>query len=382
MDDKLRAAETLISTLCAASGSVGEDDEALLSDTISCIRHLSRDDPESRAPLAAAGAVPLLAAHLLLDVPSSSSSSSLTPSSQEHAAAALHNLSISCRDALMSPSASAPVLDALAATLRRPLSAEAAQHAAATVYSLVAASSVPAPHRAAVGARSDLVAALVAVLTASPASPARSIKDALKALFGLSLYQPNRPGIVRLGAVPALFSVVMRDGRAGIVEDATAVIAQVAGCGESVDAFRGVSGVKVLTELMDPVGAEWASARTRENAAAALLNLAEAGGERAIGDIMEDEEAAAAGIELLMRSGNPRAKAKAGALMRLLVESKERYLIEQQLRQNMLWYPAEVSRSSSGSGSGSGTYSPSSSASWSTVSYSSSSIVAGDVHTF
>lgn len=375
MDDKRLAAESLVSTLCAASGAICDDDEALLRDTVSRIRYLSRDDQESRGPLAAAGVVPLLAAHLLLDSPP------LTPSSQEHAAAALHNLSISCRDTLMCPSTSTTVLDALAATLRTPLSAEAAQHAAATVYSLVAASSAPAPHRAAVGARPDLVAALVAILTASPrAAPTRSIKEALKALFGLSLHPPNRPGIVRLKAVQALFCVVMRDGRAGVVEDATAVIAQVAGCADSVGAFRAVSGVKVLVELMDPVGAEWASARTRENAAAALLNLAEAGGERAIGDIMEDEEAAATGIEALMRSGNTRAKAKAGALMRLLVESKERYLIKQQMRQNLLWYPDDFSRSTGGSVSG--TYSPSSSTSWSTVSYSSSSMVAGDVHTF
>ena len=183
----------------------------------------SKDDPEIRAPLAEAGVVPLLAAQL--------------------STAVLLNISISAREQV----ASAPgLLDALTAALRTG----AAHHAAATVHSLLCAEA----HRAAIGARRPLLAALVVLLRAPPST--RATKDALKALFAVALYPPNRATLVSLGAVQALFALVITDPRHGIVEDATAVVAQVAGCAESLKAFRWVFGVRVLLDLVEPGGAE------------------------------------------------------------------------------------------------------------------------------
>lgn len=122
---------------------------------------------------------------------------------------------------------------------------------------------------------------------------------------------------IELGVVPALFSLVVKDGRVGVVEDATAVIAQVAGCVESGEAFRKVSGMGVLADLLDPTtGTSW---RVRENAVAALLNLARCGGEKA------EEEVRRASMEVLdvimevaENGSSAKAKSKASSLLGVL----------------------------------------------------------------
>ncbi|PUZ52938.1 hypothetical protein GQ55_5G013400 [Panicum hallii var. hallii] len=288
MEVKPHTARALVGRLRAAAAAC---DAAA---AVAAIRLASKDDPEIRAPLADAGAVPLLAAQL----------AGPSAAAGVDAAAALLNISISAREQL----ASAPgLLDALTAALRT----DAAHHAAATVHSLLCAEA----HRATIGARRPLLAALVALLRARPST--RATKDALKALFGVALYPPNRATLVSLGAVQALFALVMTDGRHGIVEDATAVVAQVAGCAECLEAFRWVSGVRILLDLVEPGGAE--TERARENAAAALLNLVVAGGEPAVAEVL-----AVGGAEETVRelaedsAASPRGKAKAEALLRAL----------------------------------------------------------------
>ncbi|XP_072961118.1 U-box domain-containing protein 16 [Typha angustifolia] len=291
MEVKERTARSLVRKLTSAA------DESAVAAAISEIRLLSKHDAEIRPLLADAGAVPLLADQLLSG-----------GCAAEDAAAALLNLSISSREALM---ATPILLDALAAALRLPPPSIAAQHAAAVLYSLLSVDS----YRPIIGAKRDLISSLVPLLR-SP-NPTRSIKDSLKALFGIALYPLNRPTLVESGCVQAIFSLVVKDGRSGVVEDATAVIAQVAGCGESVEAFRKVAGVRILVDLMDPAMA--ASKRARENAAAALLNLVMAGGNKAAGDVREVEGAEKVVKHLAEdQAASARGKAKAEALLRAL----------------------------------------------------------------
>ncbi|CAL4945492.1 unnamed protein product [Urochloa decumbens] len=293
MEAKPHTARVLVGRLRGAAAAC---DGAATAAAVADIRLASKDDPDIRAPLAEAGAVPLLAAQL--------TSSAGAPAASVDAAAALLNISISAREQV----ASAPgLLDALTAALRT----DAAHHAAATVHSLLCAES----QRAAIGARRPLLAALVALLRAPPST--RATKDALKALFGVALYPPNRATLVSLGAVQALFALVMTDGRDGIVEDATAVVAQVAGCAESLEAFRWVSGVRILLDLVESGGA--ATPRARENAAAALLNLVVAGGDAAAAEVANVGGAEETVRELAEDStASPRGKAKAEALLRAL----------------------------------------------------------------
>lgn len=100
-----------------------------------------------------------------------------------------------------------------------------------------------------------------------------------------------------------------------MVEDATAVIAQVAGCVESVEAFRKVSGIDVLVDLLDT--ATGSTMRTRENAVAALLNLMQFGGE----DVEEmGRGRSREGIEEVAERGGAKAKVKAAQLLSMLGE--------------------------------------------------------------
>ncbi|XP_028799016.1 U-box domain-containing protein 4 isoform X2 [Neltuma alba] len=264
---------------------------------------MTKLDSEIRPLIVDSGAIPYLAETLY----------SSTPDSQENAAATLLNISISCKEALVSTRG---VLDAISHVLshhRDTSSPTAVQSSAATLHSLL----VVDEYRPIIGSKRDIVYALVDIIK-SLNSPSRSIKDALKALFGISLYPLNRSTMIHLGAVAPLFSLVVKDGRIGIVEDSTAVIAQIAGCEESEEAFRKVSGIGVLVDLMD--SATGSSMRTKENAVSALLNLVMCGGDKVAADVREKAETATDGLADVAENGSAKGKNKAVTLLTVLFD--------------------------------------------------------------
>ncbi|XP_057978199.1 U-box domain-containing protein 11 [Malania oleifera] len=292
MEVKRRTAKTLVSKLSSVS-------EQTRTEALCEVRLISKHDPDSRPLIADAGAIPYLSEILY----------SPSPILRENAAATLLNLSISNRETLMSTRG---LLDALSHALRDPSSPHlAVQSAAAAIHSLL----VVDEYRPIIGSKRDILYALIDVIK-SPKSPARSIKDVLKALFGIALYPLNRATVIELGAVPALFSLVVKDGRLGLVEDATAVIAQIAGCEESEGAFRRVSGIGVLVDLLDP--ATGSSGRTKENAVSALLNLIRCGGERVATDVKETGFEMFDGIADVAENGSSKGKTKAISLLKIL----------------------------------------------------------------
>ncbi|KAJ1432547.1 Armadillo-type fold [Sesbania bispinosa] len=128
--------------------------------------------------------------------------------------------------------------------------------------------------------------------------------------------------MVRLGAVPALFGLLAnaRKRKTGIIEDATAVIAQIAGCEESEEAFRKVSGIPVLVGLLGFVsGSCGGGLRTRENAVSGLLNLVRYGGDRVALEVKERGDVLD-GIVYVQEHGSTKGKSKAVALLKLLLE--------------------------------------------------------------
>lgn len=289
---KRRAVKTLVSKLTSVS-------EQTRTEAICELRLLSKNDPDSRPLIADANAVPLIAESLYSPV----------VILQENATATLLNLSISSKDHLMS---SHGVLDALSHALRHPATPFAAQCAAATIFSLLSVDSF----RPIIGHKRDIIFGLVEIVRGQ-GSAARSIKDALRALFGVALYPLNRAQMVELGAVQALFSLVVKDGRVGLVEDATAVIAQVAGCEESWEVFKKCLGIEMLMDLLD--NATGSSSRTKENAAAALLNLVQCGGEEVAIDVREKlETRVVEGIVDVVQNGSEKGRSKAVALLKAL----------------------------------------------------------------
>ncbi|KAJ4848351.1 hypothetical protein Tsubulata_028881 [Turnera subulata] len=307
MEVKRRRARALVSRLSSVS-------EQTRADALSELRLITKQDAESRPLIAEAGAIPYLADLLY-------SSSSSSEALQDNAAATLLNLSISCRDALMSTRG---LLDALSHALRHHSSTtppSAVQSAAATLHSLLITDD---SYRLIIGSKRDILYSLVEIIR-DPDSPSRSIKDALKAMFSVALHPLNRPNLMDLGAVPALFSLVIKDGRAGIVEDATAVIAQIAGAEESGREFEKVSGVRVLVDLLDM--GTGSSHRIKENAVGALLNLVRTGtldSSNKVRDAIINESGGCAfdGIRDVAHSPTsaPKSKSKALALLQLIEE--------------------------------------------------------------
>ncbi|KAI3717240.1 hypothetical protein L1987_68729 [Smallanthus sonchifolius] len=286
MEAKRRTAKTLVAKLSSSS-------EQTRTASVCELRLISKNDPESRSLIAEAGAIPYLSEILY----------SPSAVAQENATATLLNISISSREPLMSTRG---LLDALCHALRHPASASAA---AATIFSLLTVET----YRPIIGAKRDIQYALIDMIR-NPNSHPRSIKDALKALFAMSLYPLNRASVIELEAVPALFSLVVNDGRAGIVEDATAVIAQLAGCEEAGDAFGEVAGVRVLVDLVNSS----TSGRVKENAISGLLNLVRCG-RKEVGDYVKEMVLMVCdGVSDVAENGSSKGKDKAVELLKLI----------------------------------------------------------------
>lgn len=203
------------------------------------------------------------------------------------------------------------LLDALSHALRNPTSASAAQSTCALLFSLLMGDE----YRPIIGSKRDIIYALVDLVRNGRSHP-RSVKDALKALFGICLCQGNRGSVIELGAVPVLFSLVMKDGRVGIVEDVTAVIGQIAGCEQAWDEFAKVGGVQVLVDLLDL--STGCSDRIKENAVSGLLNLVEYGKEEVVENLRSAGAGLIHGISEVVKNGSVKGKSKAGALLKML----------------------------------------------------------------
>ncbi|KAJ4977986.1 hypothetical protein NE237_008766 [Protea cynaroides] len=294
MEMQQRTARSLVKKLSSAS-------EQTRIEALCDLRLMSKYEPESRLFIAEAGALPHITEILY----------SASPFAQENAVATLLNISIASRELLMSTPG---LLDALSQLLRHPsANPVSVQTAAATIYSLL----VDVDNRPIIGSKLDIVESLINI-TRDTTSPARSIKDALKALFAISLCPQNRSAMVELGAVPALFSLILKDGQIGLVEDVTAIIAQIAGCRESGNAFRKVSGFRVLVDLLNP--STGSSVRAKENAVSTLLNLVQCGEEKSVSEVKESCLGVLDGIRNVAEGGSTKSKTKGTALLKVLGE--------------------------------------------------------------
>uniref|UniRef100_A0A0D6QXF9 U-box domain-containing protein n=1 Tax=Araucaria cunninghamii TaxID=56994 RepID=A0A0D6QXF9_ARACU len=293
MEVKRMTAQSLVNRLRSVS-------EETQKEAVGEIRVLSKGDNDIRIALAGAGAVPYLLEML----------SSADATVQENSITALLNLSVHGpnREVIMSTRGA---VDAVTHALKAGRSAEAKQNAAALVFSLMVVESF----RPIFGDRPAVVRALLDLIREGKT---RCTKDALKALFHLALHPLNRPRMVSAGVVAVLFSLIMK-APMGLIEDATAVLAQVAGCAESDEGFRKVLGIPVLLDLLDT----GSSSRVQENVASALLNLAHSGGERVIDDIL-DVETSMPVLSDLLRDGTPRCKSKVSALLQLFLVHERR----------------------------------------------------------
>ncbi|XP_051227664.1 U-box domain-containing protein 4 isoform X1 [Lolium perenne] len=248
------------------------------------IRLLAKHNMENRIVIANCGAINLLVG--LLPSPDAKI--------QENAVTALLNLSINDNNKIAI--ASAEAVDPLIHVLETG-NPEAKENAAATLFSL----SVIEENKIRIG-RSGAVKPLVDLL--GNGTP-RGKKDAATALFNLSILHENKGRIVQADAVRHL--VDLMDPAAGMVDKAVAVLANLATIPEGRTAIGQARGIPALVEVV-----ELGSARGKENAAAALLQLC-TNSNRFCSIVLQ--EGAVPPLVALSQSGTPRAREKAQALL-------------------------------------------------------------------
>ncbi|KAI3777150.1 hypothetical protein L1987_46945 [Smallanthus sonchifolius] len=248
------------------------------------LRLLARHNMDNRIVIANCGGISLLISLLR----------STDEQVQENAVTALLNLSIN--DNNKSAIANADAIEPLIHVLETG-SSEAKENSAATLFSL----SVIEDNKIRIG-RSGAIRPLVDLL--GNGTP-RGKKDAATALFNLSIFHENKARIVQAGAVRYL--VELMDPAAGMVDKAVAVLSNLATIPEGRAAIGQEGGIPVLVEVV-----ELGSARGKENAAAALLQLC-TNSSRFCNMVLQ--EGAVPPLVALSQSGTPRAKEKAQSLL-------------------------------------------------------------------
>ncbi|XP_048494835.1 U-box domain-containing protein 1 [Beta vulgaris subsp. vulgaris] len=219
------------------------------------IRLLAKSSMNNRKIIAEAGAIPFLVNFL----------SSQEPIMQENAVTALLNLSIYSNNKVLIMEAAA--LQKLIEVLENGKTIKARENAAATISSL----SIVDYYKEDIGAQSSAIAALTRLLREGTTTGKR---DAVSALINLALYQPNQTRIVHEGAVPLVVDILM-DDRAGITDDALALLALLSGCSEGM---KEITRSKDLTPFLIDL-LRFGSPKGKENSVALLLGLSNDGAE-------------------------------------------------------------------------------------------------------
>ncbi|XP_058104152.1 U-box domain-containing protein 4-like isoform X1 [Magnolia sinica] len=248
------------------------------------LRLLAKHNMDNRIVIATCGAISHLVGLLY----------STDLKTQENAVTALLNLSINDNNKIAIANVGA--IDPLIHVLETG-NPEAKENSAATIFSL----SVIEENKVRIG-RSHAIKPLVELL--GHGTP-RGKKDAATALFNLSIFHENKARIVQAGAVKYL--VELMDPAAGMVDKAVAVLANLSTIHEGRVAIGQEGGIPVLVEVV-----ELGSARGKENAAAALLQLC-TNSNKFCSLVLQ--EGAVPPLVALSQSGTPRAKEKAQALL-------------------------------------------------------------------
>ncbi|XP_059302005.1 U-box domain-containing protein 1-like [Lycium ferocissimum] len=257
------------------------------------LRLLAKSGMDNRRIIAESGAIPFLMTLL----------GSRDPRIQENAVTALLNLSIHENNKILIMSAGA--IDSLVEVLQSGKTVEARENAAAAIFSL----SVIDEYKVIIGAHTRAIPALVGLLGDGTTTGKR---DAAIALFNLAVYDANRPSIVLAGAVSLLIDLLM-DDKAGITDDALAVLALVLGCNEGLQALRkNRILVPLLVDLL-----RFGSSKGKDHSITLLLGLCKDSGEEIAGKLLMNPRSIPS-LQSLAADGSLRARRKADALLRLL----------------------------------------------------------------
>ncbi|KAK2982499.1 hypothetical protein RJ640_026342 [Escallonia rubra] len=257
------------------------------------LRLLAKTGMDNRRIIAEAGAIPFLVTLL------GSNDSRI----QENTVTALLNLSIFDNNKILIMAAGA--IDNIVDVLRSGKTMEARENAAAAIFSL----SIIDEYKVIIGARQNVIPALVGLLGDGTTAGKR---DAATALFNLAVYNVNKASVVLAGSVPLLIDLLM-DDKAGITDDALAVLALLLGCSEGLEEIR---KSRILVPLLIDL-LRFGSPKGKENSITLLLGLCKDGGEEVARRLLMNPRSIPS-LQSLAADGSPKAQRKADALLRLL----------------------------------------------------------------
>lgn len=257
------------------------------------LRLLAKTGMDNRRIISEAGAIPFLVTLL------SSNDSRI----QENAVTALLNLSIFENNKLLIMAAGA--IDNIIYVLQSGKTMEARENAAAAIFSL----SMIDEYKVIIGARPGTISALVGLLGDGTTAGKR---DAATALFNLAVYNVNKASVVLAGAVPLLIDLLM-DDKAGITDDALAVLSLLLGCSQGLEEIR---KSRVLVPLLIDL-LRFGSPKGKENSITLLLGLCKDGGEEVARRLLMNPRSIPS-LQSLVADGSLKARRKADALLRLL----------------------------------------------------------------
>ncbi|KAH7422144.1 hypothetical protein KP509_13G093000 [Ceratopteris richardii] len=223
---------------------------------------------------------------------------------QENAVTALLNLSVSNVNRTAVMRSATRFLDAASYALTQGHTMETKANCAALLFSIM----VREDYRPIIGRNERIVVPLLKLLQDGSH---RGQRDALRALFHIALCAESRPFLVSNGAISALVTLLRRP-KCSVAEDCLAVLAQLALCTASVEAFQNTFSIPLVLRILNE-GVSMA----QENAASVLLNLCKSGGTPVIK--MLPSGSCITSLSVLLSSGSSRAKSKASALMQILV---------------------------------------------------------------
>ncbi|KAL8210762.1 hypothetical protein R6Q57_005199 [Mikania cordata] len=286
MDTVKMTAEFLVGKL--ATGSIDIQRQAAYE-----LRLLAKTGMDNRRIISEAGAIPFLVTLL----------SSHDPRLQENAVTALLNLSIFDNNKVLIVAAGA--IDSIVDVLGSGKTMEARENAAAAIFSL----SIIDDYKVIIGSRPKAIPSLVGLLRDGTTVGKR---DAATALFNLAVYSVNKVNVVVSGAVPLLIDLLM-DDKAGITDDALAVLSLLLGCSEGLEEIK---KSKVLVQILIDL-LRYGSPKGKENSLTLLLGLCKDGGAEVARRLLMNPRGIPS-LQSLAADGSMKAQRKADALLRLL----------------------------------------------------------------
>lgn len=215
---------------------------------------------------------------------------------QEHAVTSILNLSI-CQENKGRIVSSCGAVLGIVHVLKKG-SMEARENAAATLFSL----SVIDENKVTIGA----AGAIPPLVTLLSEGSQRGKKDAATALFNLCMFQGNKEKAVRSGLVPVLMRLLI-DPESGMVDEALAILAILSSHPEGKMVVGSADAVPVMVDFIRS-----GSPRNKENAAAVLVHLGSWNQQH----LIEAEKLGIMGVLIEMgENGTDRGKRKAAQLL-------------------------------------------------------------------